>query len=138
MLGVIGLRFRQLLLAAGLWGVLTAPSAAQAPVPFALQILEKGAWEATPRAPTEKALNVCLGDPRQLLQLHHRGKRCSYHVIENRANSAIVHYSCPGAGQGRTMLRIETSQLVQIHTQGVANAAPFAIAYEARRKGKCR
>lgn len=137
-MGLIRLRFCHLLLAAGLWGVLTAPSAAHAPVPFALQILEKGAWEATPRVPKEKVLNVCLGDPKQLLQLHHPRKRCSYHVIENRANSAIVHYSCPGAGQGRTMLRIETSRLVQIHTQGVADAAPFALAYEARRKGECR
>ncbi|MBB4641128.1 DUF3617 domain-containing protein [Rhizorhapis suberifaciens] len=115
-----------------------APSLAQAPVPLALQSLEKGAWEAAPRASEEKVRNICLGDPRQLLQLHHQRKHCTFHVVEDRANSVIVHYSCPGAGQGRTMLRIETSRLVQIHTQGVASGAPFALAYEARRKGECR
>ena len=120
-----------------LWGLMGTPSVAHAPVPLALQVLEKGAWEVKPRSPGEEALNICLGDPRQLLQLYHQRSRCTFHVLENHATSAVVHYTCRGSGQGRTALRIETSRLAQIHTQGVAKGQPFALAYEARHKGEC-
>ena len=105
---------------------------------MALEMLEKGGWELTPRQPGEARIKLCLGDPRQMIQVQHLNNRCTFHVIEDRPNHATVHYSCTGAGQGRTTLRIETSRLAQIHTQGIADAAPFVLAYEARRKGECR
>ena len=116
----------------------SAPAPAPAPVPMALEILEKGAWELTSRVPGEARIKLCLGDPRQMIQVRHLSNRCTFHVIENRPNHATVHYSCPGAGHGRTTLRIETSRLAQVHTQGIAEAAPFVLVYEARRKGACR
>lgn len=121
-----------------LFGAIAASAPAPAPVPMALEILEKGAWELTPRQPGEAKIKLCLGDPRQMVQLQHLRHRCTFHVIEDRPNHTTVHYSCPGAGHGRTTLRIETSQLAQVRTQGIAEAAPFVLAYEARRKGACR
>lgn len=121
-----------------LFGAIAASPPAQAPVPMALEILEKGAWELSPRQAGEDGIKLCLGDPRQMIQPQHPRSRCTFHVIEDKPNHMTVHYSCPGAGQGRTTLRIETSRLAQIHTQGIANSAPFALAYEARRKGECR
>jgi len=121
-----------------LFGTISASAHAPAPMPMALEMLEKGTWELTPRQPGEAPIKLCLGDPRQMIQVQHLRHRCTFHVIEDRPNHTTVHYSCPGEGHGRTTLRIETSRLAQIHTQGIAEAAPFVLAYEARRKGACR
>lgn len=132
-------RFRRAAVAVPiLFGTISASAPAPAPLPMALEILEKGAWELSPRQPGEAGIKLCLGDPRQMIQVQHLRQRCTFHVIEDRPNHTTVHYSCPGEGQGRTTLRIETSRLAQIHTQGIAEAAPFVLAYEARRKGACR
>jgi hypothetical protein len=48
-----------------------------------------------------------------------------------------VQYTCRGRGYGRTHIRRETSRLVQIDTQGIADGRPFAFAAEARRVGDC-
>jgi hypothetical protein len=48
-----------------------------------------------------------------------------------------VHYTCPGAGHGRTTVRVETPRLVQIESQGMARNEPFAIRLEGRRTGNC-
>jgi hypothetical protein len=100
--------------------------------------LEKGAWELRSHDPAGPIFNICLGDSRRLLQLHNLGQRCNYYVIEAKPDELTVTYICPGAGRGRTTLRVETRRLVQIHTQGVANGAPFADMIEGRRKGECR
>ena len=42
-----------------------------------------------------------------------------------------MHYTCPGAGHGRTSIRSETNRLVQIDTQGIADGKPFSQAIEA-------
>jgi hypothetical protein len=71
------------------------------------------------------------------MQLQHGATACSRLVIGNEKASATVHYSCPGAGWGRTTLRVETPRLARIDTQGIANNAPFAFSAEARRIGAC-
>src|SRR3546814_12172179 len=71
------------------------------------------------------------------MQVRHHHHRCVQRVVEAKANAVTVHYSCPGAGQGRTTLRIETRELVQMHTPGVAQSAPFSLALEGRHKGTC-
>lgn len=83
------------------------------------------------------ARRMCLDDAQPLLQLAHAGPICGRLVIENQPNSATVHYTCPGAGWGRTSLLIETPRLVQINSQGVVNRMPFAFTAEARRIGEC-
>jgi hypothetical protein len=55
---------------------------------------------------------------------------------ENRF--VTVHYTCPGAGYGRTQIRLESAQLVQVDSQGIAQGFPFDFTAEARRVGSCR
>lgn len=114
------------------------PVAAQAPGLAMLGTLERGQWQLRDRDEASAPVrNLCLGDARLLLQLRHERAQCSRYVIEDEARSVTIHYTCPGAGHGRTTIRKETSRLVQIDTQGIANGAPFSIAYEARRIGPC-
>lgn len=116
--------------------LLVAPVAAQAPTLIMLGELERGSWQVRDRAGGAPRL-VCLGDPRQLLQLRHPRGDCSRYVITDSAAEVTVHYTCPAAGHGRTTIRRETNRLVQIDTQGIVGGAPFSDAYEARRIGPC-
>lgn len=115
---------------------LIVPAAAQAPGLAMLGELERGSWAVRDRAGGAPR-NICLGDARQLLQLRHPRSDCSRIVISDSAGEVTVHYTCPGAGHGRTTIRRETNRLVQIDTQGILNGAPFSDAYEARRIGPC-
>lgn len=129
---------RAALSAAALFSALTVSAPAQAPMLPALEGLEKGLWEVRMRGPAAPGFNVCLGDPRQLIQLRHSGLACRRFVIDDKPNEVTVHYVCPGAGYGRTRIRIETDHLVQIHTQGIAASAPFSFVGEGRLKGACK
>src|SRR3546814_10915539 len=114
-------------------GVAAAP--AQAPSLAMLDRLEKGRWQLTERGQQTAFQLLCLGDARQMIQIYHPRRNCSRYVIEDRPNSVTVHYTCPGAGHGRTKIRSETNRLVQIDTQGIAEGKPFSQAIEARRIG---
>lgn len=129
---------RVALSAAVLYSAMAAAAPAHAPTLLALDGLEKGLWEVRMRGPSAPVFNVCLGDPRQLLQLRHAGRPCRRYVIDDKANEVTVHYVCPGAGYGRTGIRIETDSLVQIHSQGIAESAPFSFSGEGRLKGPCK
>jgi len=48
-----------------------------------------------------------------------------------------VQYTCRGLGYGRTAIRRESSRLVQVQSQGIAEGLPFEISGEARRIGDC-
>lgn len=122
---------------AGMMG-LVAPamlSAAEAPIP-ALDLLQPGQWELRGEG-QGTARSLCIGDPRLLLQIRHGSQHCTRFVIGNDPRTATVQYSCPGAGHGRTTLRVETPRLVQIDTQGVADKSPFVMRFEGRRVGAC-
>ncbi len=80
---------------------------------------------------------VCLRDIEPLIQLAHPGPTCGRFVITDAADRATVHYTCPGAGWGRTSLLVETPRLVRINSQGIVNRMPFAFDAEARRVGEC-
>lgn len=110
---------------------------AQAPSLAMLDALEKGRWELRERSGTTMLRSFCLGDARMLIQLQHSRSNCSRYVIADGDAEVTVHYSCPGAGHGRTTIRRETNRLIQIDTQGIAGGAPFSHAYEARRGGSC-
>ena len=114
------------------------PSVAQAPGLAALKDIRPGQWEIRSHTKGDPARKICLRNPAQLLMLQHRGAKCSKpYVIQNDAIQATVSYSCPGKGNGRTTLRVENSELLQLNTQGIAGNAPFAISAEARRIGSC-
>lgn len=111
--------------------------AANAPPLKALALIEQGQWDFRSRAQPSESRSLCVTDPMILLQLRHSGASCTRFVIANDAQITTVQYSCTGAGNGRTTLRVETPRLVQIESQGIANREPFAIEFEGRRTGAC-
>ncbi len=127
--------FRCLLGACALAGATTVP--AQAPSLAMLDGLEKGSWQLRERGSAAVLQTVCVGDARRMIQIQHPRANCSRYIIEDTPKSVTVHYTCPGAGHGRTTIRSETNRLVQIDTQGIADGKPFSQAIEARRAGPC-
>lgn len=101
----------------------------------ALAMLQPGLWQL--KTEGEAPRNVCIADPYALIQLRHRTNACGRLVIANKKSSATIHYSCPGAGWGRTTIKAETPRLAHIDTQGIADNEPFAFTAEARRLGAC-
>lgn len=117
---------------------LTAASPAAAPPPLAiLAQVEPGQWQLREVGTSNPARALCVADPAALLQLGHPGASCSRFVITDTPGSATVHYTCPGAGHGRTTLSIETPRLLHVATQGIAGGLPFDHDFEARRLGAC-
>ena len=118
-------------------GFLVAPVAAQGPALAMLDGLDKGQWElryrdgSTPR-------RICVRNGRQFLQLRHQQPGCSRAVVEDGPGNVTVQYTCRGDGYGRTTVRRETSSLVQVESQGIADGLPFQFGAEARRVGSCR
>lgn len=108
----------------------------QAPGLKVLAGVEAGRWQLR-EIDSGTTRNVCVSDPRVLIQLHHGNAQCSRFVIENGPSSGTVHYTCSGAGHGRTTLSIETPRVIHINTQGLANGLPFQSEIEARRQGDC-
>lgn len=102
-----------------------------------LDRLEAGRWEIRLREPGNPSEKVCLGDGRRLIQLRHPGAPCERFVIQDGPSDVVVQYTCRGKGYGRTHIRRETSRLVQIDSQGIAQGLPFEFSAEARRVGDC-
>jgi len=127
--------FRYLLGAGALVGATAVP--AQAPSLAMLDGLEKGSWQLRERGSDTVLQTVCVGDARRMIQIQHPRANCSRYIIEDTPKSVTVHYTCPGAGHGRTSIRSETNRLVQIDTQGIADGKPFSQAIEGRRAGAC-
>ncbi len=104
----------------------------------ALARLQPGQWQLRDlEAPATPPRAICVTDPAVLIQLEHRGTPCSRLVITNAAGLATVHYTCAAGGFGRTAIRVETPRLAVVDTQGIAENAPFAYRFEARRVGAC-
>ncbi|UUL82701.1 DUF3617 domain-containing protein [Sphingomonas qomolangmaensis] len=118
-------------------GVAAGAAPAQAPSLRALAQVEPGQWQLRETG-GGVSRSVCVSDPRVLLQLRHGGgAQCSLFVIDNQPSRGTVHYTCAGAGHGRTTIQIETPRLMNIKTQGVIDGLPFDAAIEARRLGEC-
>lgn len=118
-------------------GIACAAGPAQAPRLAALALIQPGQWQLHETGKAGTPQSLCVADPRLLLQLRHRSAQCSRFVIADQPDSVTIHYTCPGAGHGRTTLTVETPRLVRIETQGVADNGPFAFDYEGRRIGAC-
>lgn len=99
--------------------------------------LEGGRWEVRLRDGTGRSYPLCVDNGRALIQLRHDRLACDRLVIDDRPGEVTVQYTCQGRGYGRTHIRRETSRLVQIDTQGIAEGLPFDFTAEARRVGDC-
>lgn len=105
----------------------------------ALEIFEgltKGEWTVKYRDGSPD-VKLCVKTGQELIQLKHSQFNCTRFVVEDSPAKVTVQYTCPGNGYGRTDLRRETSDLVQIESQGIAADLPFQLAAEARRTGSC-
>ncbi|MBC2670840.1 hypothetical protein H7F53_16930 [Novosphingobium piscinae] len=98
--------------------------------------LQDGLWELRFRdgSPTRR---LCWHDPWRLIQLQHPDLACERLVIEDTPGSASVQYTCRGKGFGRTQIRRENAQLIQLETQGLAGGLPFVMSAEGRRVADC-
>ena len=101
-----------------------------------LDRLTPGLWEIRNREGGQPE-RLCLDDGRRLIQLRHPNMACRQFVVEDAPGAVTVHYTCPGQGTGRTRLRFESAQLIQIESTGVASRLPFDFAAEARGIGEC-
>jgi hypothetical protein len=119
--------------------ILAAPATAQGGQRLAaIGKLEPGLWQLRNLDHSTGApQSICVADPSMLLQVQHRNSPCSRLVVANSGTSATVHYTCPANGYGHTSVRVETSRLAKIDTQGIMDHAPFAYRAEARRVGAC-
>jgi len=134
------MRFRAIRLA--LSGLLIASATALVAAPeqrlAILDLVQGGTWQLHEIGSTAPVRSMCVRDPGLLLQIGHGTSPCTRVVVDNQARTATVHYSCPGAGNGRTTIRVESETIVRLQTQGIARGAPFDHDYEARRTGACR
>lgn len=126
---------RALIIAAVVAGPMLAAAVARTPI-VAFNRLQPGAWQLRPLdgAPARR---VCVASGDELIQLGHPGAACSRFVLNNEAGLATIHYTCTGHGYGRTSVKVETPQLIQLDSQGLIDRAPFQFAYEGRRVGEC-
>jgi hypothetical protein len=110
--------------------------AARAPV-VAFGKIAPGEWQLRPLDGGAAARRMCVNDAYELVQLRHPGAACSRFVLANEPQAATVHYTCTGAGYGRTTIRVESGELIRVDSQGLANQMPFQMAFEGRRVGRC-
>lgn len=115
---------------------LAVPGSAQSSALAMLSGLNKGEWTITFRDGTASR-QICVRNGAELIQLQHTAQSCSRFVIEDNATEVTVQYTCRGNGYGRTTVRRETGDLVQIDTQGIVGGRPFDLSAEARRSGGC-
>lgn len=101
-----------------------------------LDDLSKGEWTLRYRDGSS-IRKVCLRKGDELIQLQHSDANCSRFVVDDKANSVTVQYTCRGNGYGRTSIRRETNSLIQIESQGIEGGLPFEFQAEARRTGVC-
>ena len=80
---------------------------------------------------------LCIADPAAILQVVHPRAQCTRAVIESGPRAMTVHYTCPGAGHGRTTLTLRSGTSLRVQTQGMVGGAPFNYDFDARRTGDC-
>jgi|SRR5947209_4956452 len=128
-------RLRLMGLTAALTAAALALMGAQRPAVFAQ--LAPGLWEFSGLPGAKIPLRQCVADVSSFAQFEHRGLSCSRDVITDNPGSAVVEYSCGGAGFGHSRLEVVTPRSLRIDTQGVSNKLPFSYVVQARRLGDC-
>jgi hypothetical protein len=116
---------------------MAAPAAGQGSSLAMLDQLESGKWELRLRASSRSSEQVCVNNGRRLIQLRHPVSNCERVIVEDGPNAVTVQYTCRGRGYGRTQIKRETSRLIQIQSQGIADGLPFEFSAEGRRVGDC-
>ncbi|MBH5321542.1 DUF3617 domain-containing protein [Aurantiacibacter sediminis] len=124
------------LIAGAVAAVTFTPAVAQAPELAMLDRLEPGSWTLRIRD-EDRTSRICVRTGREFIQIRHRQAGCEQFVVQDDRNEVTVQYTCRGNGYGRTTIRSEGSELVQIRSQGIRAGTPFSVEGEARRTGGC-
>jgi hypothetical protein len=104
--------------------------------PASLMTVEGGLYEIDRIGKGERP-RLCIADPMVFASYEHRGKPCTRVVISDGPNGAVIHYTCPGGGFGRSTVKALTPRSLRVDTQGIADGAPFQYIFQARRVGDC-
>jgi hypothetical protein len=96
-----------------------------------------GLWEISGVPGAKTAARECVADTAQLARYEHKSGACSMKVTSDGLSSAVVDYSCGGAGFGHSKVDVITPRSLRIETQGVSERLPFSYVIEARRIGDC-
>ena len=94
-------------------------------------------WEVGKSADGAGALRSCVADPGVLAQWEHRRSQCKRTVLTSTNDDAVIEYSCPDGGFGRSHVRLVTPRTLRIETQGISDSYPFAYVLHARKVGQC-
>ena len=108
---------------------------AQRPTLFAQT--SAGMWEISGIPGANAPARECMADLAVLARYEHRASACAMKAISDSPNSAVVEYSCGGAGFGHTKVDLITPRSLRIETQGVSSNLPFSYVLQARRVGDC-
>lgn len=131
------MRLKRILILPAIGAAALLGGAADAPVIQAFARIQPGEWvlHAFDRSVPDR--KICIDDAYDLIQIRHPGAPCSRFVLTNEPSTATVHYTCAAAGYGRTTIKVESSQIVQLDSQGLVNQSPFQVSLEGRRVGSC-
>lgn len=99
--------------------------------------IEPGQWQLREVGSSAAPRSLCVTDPVMLLQIEHGLAHCTHLVLNDQARSGTISYTCPGTGNGRTTLKLESASDFRLETQGINGGAPFDKAYQAHRIGAC-
>lgn len=105
--------------------------------PAALSVTSGGMWEISGAPAAKVPIRMCVADTAVLAQYEHRGQACTRLVISDTPTAAVIHYTCPGGGFGRSKLTLLTPRSLRIETQGISDNLPFNYVLQARRVGEC-
>ena len=96
-----------------------------------------GLWEISGAPGARIAARECVADMATLARYEHKSRPCTMKVTSDGLNSAVVDYSCGGAGFGHTKVDLITPRSLRIETQGVSENLPFSYVLQARRVSDC-
>lgn len=130
------MRFARCLVLTGLAATAMTAVVGTAAPPGVLARIAQGQWQLK-EVDGSASRALCVGDPAAMLQVVHPRAQCTRAVMESGPSALTVHYTCPGAGHGRTTLTLRGSNSLRIQTQGMVAGAPFDYDFDARRTGDC-
>lgn len=97
-----------------------------------------GLWEVSRSATGANAERRCVPSASVLAQWEHRQSQCTRVVLSSTATGAVINYTCPKGGFGRSRMQVITPRTLKIETQGIgADGFPFNYTLHARRVGDC-
>ena len=123
------------LTALGLLGVGSAVTAATLPPLIANS---GGLWGVSRSATGANSERRCVPNAASLSQWEHLQNQCTRLVLSSTETSAVINYTCPKGGFGRSTIKVITPRTLRIETQGIGtDGFPFNYTLHARRVGDC-